>query len=111
MHPKEVLFRLSLYSAIIMLLIGIFMVYGNQVSDGFTFSRSGGSGSGTLTGWGAISLGIATLLFSAGIYGAWKKDVKTYNAALAEENKIIANKESKKAKRQQRSAYLKKFGG
>ena len=82
MKTHKILFVVTLLCGIVILGIGIYLKLANQESSGYTSGRSGSISQGTITGNGALFLGILTLLFALG--SLWMlKEEKKERAALA----------------------------
>mgnify|MGYP006155288247 CR=1 FL=1 len=78
---SKILYKLSLYIATVVLLIGIVMKFFNSSTHGFSFRKTGSLYSGTIDGNGLILLGFLLLLFSFWAYKDYKaigrsKDLK-----------------------------------
>ena len=88
---SKILYKLSFYIAILVLLIGIVMKVLNSSTYGFSFSKTGSLYSGTIDGNGLILLGFLLLIFSFWAY----KDYKTI-----EKNKdLLRNHEANEIKK------------
>jgi hypothetical membrane protein len=82
---SKILYKLSLYVALLVLLIGILMKFLNSSTYGFSFSKIGGLYSGTIDGNGLILLSLLLLIFSLWAY----KDSK----AIERKNNLMRNHE------------------
>ena len=82
---SKILYKLSFYIAILVLLIGIVMKVLNSSTYGFSFSKTGGLYSGTIDGNGIILLSLLLLIFSLWTY----KDYKT----IERKNNLMRNHE------------------
>ncbi|MCA1967347.1 MAG: hypothetical protein LDL23_11970 [Flavobacterium sp.] len=61
---SKILYKVSFFIAIVVLIIGIVMKFFNSSTNGFSFSKTGSLYSGTIDGNGLILLGFLLLIFS-----------------------------------------------
>ena len=88
---SKILYKVSFYIAIVVLIIGIVMKFLDSSTNGFSFSKTGSLYSGTIDGNGLILLGFLLLIFSFWAY----KDYKTI-----EKNKdLLRNHEANEIKK------------
>jgi hypothetical protein len=90
---SKILYKLSFYIAIVVLLIGIVMKVLNSSTHGFSFSKIGSLYSGTIDGNGLILLGFLLLIFSLWAYNDYKTIEKRNN--LIRNHEITENKKRK----------------
>lgn len=90
---SKILYKLSLYIATVVLLIGIVMKFFNSSTHGFSFSKTGSLYSGTIDGNGIILLSLLLFIFSLWAY----KDYKTIERSndLMRNHEINENKKRK----------------
>ncbi|MCW1149088.1 hypothetical protein [Flavobacterium lacisediminis] len=82
---SKILYKLSFYIAILVLLIGIVMKVLNSSTYGFSFSKTGSLYSGTIDSNGIIILSLLLFIFSLWAY----KDYKT----IERKNNLMRNHE------------------
>jgi hypothetical protein len=73
LEMSKILYKISFYIAIVVLLVGIVMKFFNSWTHGFSFSKIGSLYSDTIDGNGIILLSFLLLIFSFWAY----KDYKT----------------------------------
>ena len=82
---SKILYKISFYIAILVLLIGIVMKVLNSSTYGFSFSKTGSLYSGTIDSNGIIILSLLLFIFSLWAY----KDYKT----IERKNNLMRNHE------------------
>lgn len=97
MRINKILYKLSLFVGLFILVSGIFIKLTKNFADGYLFQKNGEISFGIIDGNGALFLGFMILAFSFSTYKGFKKEQIAIENRIRIENNILALKKIKAA--------------
>lgn len=95
MRINKILYKLSLFVGLFILVSGIFFKLTENFADGYLFQKNGDISLGIIDGNGALFLGFMILAFSFSTYKSFKKEQKDIENRKRIENNEFALKKNK----------------
>ena len=99
MRINKILYKLSLFVGLFILISGIFLKVTQNSSSGYLFRKKGGIEFQTIDGNGALTLGIMILAFTFSIYKSYKKEEAEIEKRKSIERNEIALKKGNNGSR------------
>lgn len=97
MRLNNIVAILSFYGGLIILIIGLLLMFSQTTDTSFTFSKTGGVGTGTINGPGCIGLGVLILLFSWWSHREAKIEMRERDILIKKENEEFLKKKRKQS--------------